>query len=168
MIFALITNVLTFVIVSIILGVNKKQLQFNNRYKDIVIEKLISNFYNNLEYFPNKEMPRYIYEQPNYEDFNKYYSDEEAIDIVKQDNSYKYYEMKIDEKMSEMYKDLEYLKKHNYSKNRELSNQIKDVVEQFETSIQEHKELKVDTSYSNESRNLYEEIQELQNKVNRE
>ena len=63
---------------------------------------------------------------------------------------------------------LEYLKKHNYSKNRELSNQIKDVVEQFETSIQEHKELKVDTSYSNESRNLYEEIQELQNKVNRE
>ena len=76
MIFALITNVLTFVIVSIILGVNKKQLQFNNRYKDIVIEKLISNFYNNLEYFPNKEMPRYIYEQPNYEDFNKYYSDD--------------------------------------------------------------------------------------------
>ena len=41
-------------------------------------------------------------------------------------------------------------------------------VEQFETSIQEHKELKVDTSYSNESRNLYEEIQELQNKINRE
>lgn len=99
---------------------------------------------------------------------NKYYSDEEAINIVKQDNSYKYYEMKIDEKMSEMYNDLEYLKKHNYSKNRELSNQIKDVVEQFETSIQEHKELKVDTSYSNESRNLYEEIQELQNKINRE
>lgn len=76
MIFALITNVLTFVIVSIILKLDKEQLQFNNRYKDIVIEKLISNFYNNLEYFPNKEMPRYIYEQPNYEDFNKYYSDD--------------------------------------------------------------------------------------------
>lgn len=96
------------------------------------------------------------------------YSQEVATNELKNQKEYKYFTMKIDEKMSEMYKDLEYLKKHTYSKDRDLSTQIKETVEKFEKSIEEHRELKVDSTYKNDEKDIYEKIQELQNKVNRE
>ena len=36
----------------------------------------MSNFYDNLEYFPDKSMPRYIYNEPKYEKFDTYASNE--------------------------------------------------------------------------------------------
>lgn len=61
----------------------KKQKQFNITYKNTVIKKIINNFYVNVEYFPYKSMPEYIYEQLEYEYYDKYESDdyfEEYID----------------------------------------------------------------------------------------
>lgn len=50
---------------------------YNNVFKKIVIEKLIKNFYDNLEYFPNKEMPKRIYDEAKYNEYyNRYYSDD--------------------------------------------------------------------------------------------
>lgn len=49
---------------------------YDEIFKKIVIEKLINNFYNNVEYFPNKEMPERIYKEVKYERYNKYYSDD--------------------------------------------------------------------------------------------
>ena len=95
-------------------------------------------------------------------------SQEQAINKVKDDNSYKFFTMEIDEKMSEMYKDLEYLKKHSYSKDKNLSSEIKEVLKKFETSIEEHKQLKVNSTYSNTDKDIYEDLQELKNKINRE
>lgn len=36
----------------------------------------MNNFYDNLEYFPNKEMPEYIYDKLNYEYYNRYKSED--------------------------------------------------------------------------------------------
>ena len=69
-------NVIIFVTVIAITGVSKKQRQFNEKYKKIVINKIMNNFYDNLEYFPQKPMPEYIYEQIEYEYYNKYKSDD--------------------------------------------------------------------------------------------
>lgn len=92
------------------------------------------------------------------------YSNEET---VKSSNSYKEYVMLIDKYTSLMYKDIEYLKTHNYSKNTQLSNEIKDLIKKFEESMQNHRELKT-TSYYGESEKIYTTMQELTNKINRE
>lgn len=85
--FALIINVIIFVVVTAMTGVSKKQRQFNTEYKNIIIKKIIGNFYSNLEYFPHKPMPEYIYEQLEYEYYNQYESDD-------------YFEAQIDNKYS--------------------------------------------------------------------
>jgi len=85
-IFALIINVIIFVVVAMA-GGSKKQRQFNTKYKNIVIKKIISNFYSNLEYFPYKPIPEYIYKQLKYEYYNQYESDD-------------YFEAQIDNKYS--------------------------------------------------------------------
>lgn len=85
--FALIINVIIFGIVIAITGVSKKQRQFNMEYKNMVIKKLINNFYNNLEYFPYKPMPEYIYKHLGYEHYDQYESDD-------------YFEAQIDNKYS--------------------------------------------------------------------
>ena len=54
----------------------KEPGKYDNIFKRPIIEKLINNFYNNVEYFPNKEMPERIYEEPEYEKYDKYYSDD--------------------------------------------------------------------------------------------
>lgn len=55
----------------------KKQKRYKDVFKKVVIEKLIENFYNSLEYFPNKEMPERIYDEADYdEDYDEYYSDD--------------------------------------------------------------------------------------------
>lgn len=55
----------------------KQTRRYNNVFKKVVIEKLIENFYDNIEYFPNKEMPERIYEEAEYnEDYDEYYSDD--------------------------------------------------------------------------------------------
>ena len=86
-IFVLIINLMIFIISTIISSFSKKQIQFNKKYKNIVIKKLMDNFYSNLEYFPDKPMPEYIYKQLEYEYYNEYESDD-------------YFEAQIDNKYS--------------------------------------------------------------------
>ena len=46
----------------------------------------MSNFYDNLEYFPQKQMPEYIYKEPKYEYYSIYNSDDylESYEISKE------------------------------------------------------------------------------------
>lgn len=83
--FALIINIFVVVIVNILFS--KKKNQYNEKYKNIVMPKLISNFYDKPEYFPQKPMPEYIYKEPNYEYYNRYKSED-------------YFEAQIDNKYS--------------------------------------------------------------------
>lgn len=55
----IIVDLCIFVLVKWLFRKNKNK--FNVKYKEIVINRLMSNFYNSLEYFPNKPMPKYIY-----------------------------------------------------------------------------------------------------------
>lgn len=71
-----ILDIMIFVIVTIISQITPKQLNFNKKYKDIVVKRIINNFYNNSEYFPDKPMPEYIYKNNGYEFYNRYKSKE--------------------------------------------------------------------------------------------
>ena len=83
---AIIFNVLTYVIVYVCVGGSKQHSKFNSLYKNKIIQTLIANFYDNLEYFPNKEMPEYIYEKLDYEDYDTYESDDYFEALI--DNKY--------------------------------------------------------------------------------
>lgn len=55
----------------------KKQREYGNVFKNIIIKELINNFYNNVEYFPNKQIPSRIYDEPKYNEYyNRYHSDD--------------------------------------------------------------------------------------------
>jgi len=54
----------------------KKKKNYTVAFKEIIIKELIGNFYNNLEYYPEKQMPKRIYDEGKYEYYNKYYSDD--------------------------------------------------------------------------------------------
>lgn len=69
----LLTNIMIFAIGSCF---KKEQGKYESVFKKAVIEKLINNFYNNIEYFPNKEMPERIYNEVKYERYDRYYSDD--------------------------------------------------------------------------------------------
>ena len=55
---------------------SKTYRKYAKMYKEIIIKKLMNNFYGNLEYFPEKQMPKYIYEEPKYLGYNRYSSDD--------------------------------------------------------------------------------------------
>lgn len=84
-IFAINMNIIVFILTNRLFCKNKSQ--YNLKYKKIVINKIINNFYDSLEYFPQKPMPEYIYEQLEYEYYNQYQSDD-------------YFKAKIDNKYS--------------------------------------------------------------------
>ena len=44
---------------------SKKQIEFIDKYNEKVTKKILNNFYDNVEFYPEKEMPEYIYEQVN-------------------------------------------------------------------------------------------------------
>lgn len=70
-----IINIFVGMIVSIMF--RKKQREYTKIFKNEIIKPLINNFYNNLEYFPEKKMPQGIYNEANYNEFyNRYYSDD--------------------------------------------------------------------------------------------
>ena len=64
------------IILIISAGCRKKQRKYNNIFKEVIIKKMIENFYKNVEYFPNKQMPQRIYDEGKYEYYNRYYSDD--------------------------------------------------------------------------------------------
>lgn len=75
-IFVLMMNVIIFGVITTCGKMGKKQRQLTAKYKQVVINKIMDNFYDNLEYFPQKAMPEYIYKQIQYEYYNKYKSDD--------------------------------------------------------------------------------------------
>ena len=80
-------NILVVITINILFSKNKYQNECNIKYKKIVVNKIMSNFYDNLEYFPQKQMPEYIYKEPKYEYYSIYNSDD-------------YFEAQIDNKYS--------------------------------------------------------------------
>ena len=85
-IFAISSNIFTYIIVYICVGESKERFKYNSMYKIVVIKKLISNFYNNLKYFPTKKMPEDIYKSLNYENYDTYKSDDYFEALI--DNKY--------------------------------------------------------------------------------
>ena len=68
-------DIIIYAILSMVFS--KKQNEYRKVYKSAVIEQIMKNFYNNLEYFPYKQMPEYIYEEGKYNEFyNRYSSDD--------------------------------------------------------------------------------------------
>ena len=68
-------DLITFAIVALSLG--KKQKEFRKMYKEQIIKKVIDNFYDNLEYFPERGIAQNIYNEGKYmEGYNRYFSDD--------------------------------------------------------------------------------------------
>lgn len=57
----------------------KKQKEYNSKFKEIVIKKIMDNFYENLEYFPNKQLPEAVYKEAKY---NEYYTNYDSEDYL--------------------------------------------------------------------------------------
>lgn len=77
--FIIIINLFAVIIVNLIFT-GKDKNKYSNIYKKVVIKKLINNFYDNLEYFPQKEMPEYIYEEGKYDEYYDTYSSEDYFE----------------------------------------------------------------------------------------
>jgi len=74
----LVINIIVFGIVRATFS--KSNRVYTKLYKDIVINKIMSNFYNNLEYFPQKAMPEYIYTQAGCNEYYNRYSSEDYLE----------------------------------------------------------------------------------------
>ena len=73
--FTLALNIIIFALTTAIFS--KGYRNYSRIYKSTVINKLMSNFYNNLEYFPHKSMYRKIYDEAGYREYyNKYHSED--------------------------------------------------------------------------------------------
>ena len=63
------------IIIGMLFG-SKKNNEYRKVFKEKVINDLIANFYDNLEYFPDGKMPSRIYREGQYESYDNYYSDD--------------------------------------------------------------------------------------------
>lgn len=71
----LIIDVFLYLIITLIFSKNRNK--YNYEFKNIIIEKLLHNFYNKINYTPKLSMPRDIYCEAQYKEyFNRYYSDD--------------------------------------------------------------------------------------------
>ena len=50
--------------------------KYNTLYKDKIIDSLLKNFFDNVDYIPKKAMPEIIYKEPKYEGYDEYNSDD--------------------------------------------------------------------------------------------
>ena len=71
-------NLVMYAIIMISMS-SKEHINYNNIYKETIIKRIMNNFFCNLEYFPRKEMPEYIYRKANY---NEYYDEYESEDYM--------------------------------------------------------------------------------------
>ncbi len=79
---------------------SKKQIEFIDKYNEKVTKKILNNFYDNVEFYPEKEMPEYIYEQVNeYEYYNIYLSDNYFEALINNKYSIQMAEVKTEEKV---------------------------------------------------------------------
>ncbi len=74
LIMVFIINIFVFVITNVFFSKNRSE--YNLKYKKTVITKIMNNFYDNLEYFPQKPMPEYIYKKIKYESYDHYRSED--------------------------------------------------------------------------------------------
>ena len=71
----IVLDIITCAILSIPYG--KKGREYKKIFKEKIIKDLINNFYDDLKYFPEKQMPREIYNEAKYHEYyNRYYSDD--------------------------------------------------------------------------------------------
>lgn len=71
----ILSNLLVVVFTKAICG--KSYKEYSKKYKSVVIDKLMNNFYDNSEYFPEKPMPQYIYDEGKYDEYyNRYHSED--------------------------------------------------------------------------------------------
>jgi hypothetical protein len=57
--------------------INKRKNIYKLNFKKLIIKKIMSNFYDNLEYYPDKQIPTRIYKEARYNEFyNRYYSED--------------------------------------------------------------------------------------------
>ena len=73
-----VVDVLAYVLIHGIFG--KKQREYKQQYKKILIERIINNFYTDLEYFPQKEMHQYIYDEVKYNEYYNRYNSEDYFE----------------------------------------------------------------------------------------
>ena len=67
--------------------IQSKTRKYNSVYKTKVVEKIIKNFFDEVDYIPEKPLPSKIYDEGKYdENYNRYYSDD-YVD-AKLDNKY--------------------------------------------------------------------------------
>lgn len=79
---------------------SKKQIEFIDKYNEKVTKKILNNFYDNVEFYPEKEMPEYIYEQVNeYEYYNIYLSDNYFEALINNKYSIQMAEVETEEKV---------------------------------------------------------------------
>ena len=71
-----IIDIFIYIIIQIIF-INKDDINFNKNYKEKVINKMLENFIEELDYIPLKGLPHNIYDEARYGGYyNKYYSDD--------------------------------------------------------------------------------------------
>lgn len=71
----IIIDTLLYVLVNLPFSKNRKQ--YSRVFKETIIKKLFSNFYNKLLYSPNKKLPSEIYDEAKYKEYyNRYYSED--------------------------------------------------------------------------------------------
>ena len=95
-------DMLVVVIVNILFSKNKNK--YNLKYKEIVIKKIMNNFYDNLEYFPQKPMPEYIYKEGSYDEHYDEYISEDYFE-AQLDNKYSIQMAEILTQEEETYED---------------------------------------------------------------
>ena len=78
-----VADFMIYVILSAIFS--KTHKKYAKMYKEIIIKKLMNNFYGNLEYFPEKQMPNYIYEEPKYLGYYNRYSSDDYMEAILND-----------------------------------------------------------------------------------
>ena len=61
------------------IGTNSK---YNSVYKEKIIDNLLKNFFNEVDYIPKKKMPEAIYREPKYEGYDEYSSDDYMDGII--------------------------------------------------------------------------------------
>lgn len=75
------SKIITFVLFS------KSGFEYNNTYKEKVIDKLLKNFWDGVDYIPLKGMPEEVYRQGKFELYDDYYSEDYMEGTI--DNKYR-------------------------------------------------------------------------------
>lgn len=85
LLFVVIINGFICLVIGVIL--NGKQKKYNYKFKEVIVKRLIENFYDNTEYYPNKGIPERIYKDAKY---NEYYDEFYSEDYIEArvDNTY--------------------------------------------------------------------------------